>query len=67
LREQDLGYMDKVIVKGPLALYETLEEQIQVFEDKITAMGMEDPQVKFLMTMPGIGYFAASMLVARAT
>jgi hypothetical protein len=35
LREQDLGYMDKVIVKGQLALYEILEEQIQVLEDKI--------------------------------
>jgi hypothetical protein len=28
-------------------------------------MGMKDPQVKLLMTMPGIGYFAASMLVAE--
>jgi len=26
---------------------------------------MKDPQVKLLMTMPGIGYFAASMLVAE--
>ncbi len=65
LREQDLGFMDNAVVKGQLALYETLEEQIQIFEDKIAAMGMEDPQVKLLMTMPGIGYFAASMLVAE--
>ena len=65
LREQDLGFMDNAVVKGQLALYETLEEQIQVLEDKIAAMGMEDPQVKLLMTMPGIGYFAASMLVAE--
>jgi len=65
LKEQDLGDMDNAVVKGQLALLETLDEQIQVLEDKIAAMGMEDPQVKLLMTMPGIGYFAASMLVAE--
>ena len=57
--------MDNAIVKGQLALLETLDEQIRVLEDKIAAMGMEDPQVKLLMTMPGIGYFAASMLLAE--
>jgi len=65
LRKQDLGFMDEALVKGQLALLETLDEQIQVLEDKIAVMGMEDPQVKLLMTMPGIGYFTASMLVAE--
>ena len=65
LREQDLGFMDNAVVKGQLALLETLDEQTQILEDKIAAMGMEDPQVKLLMTMPGIGYFTASMLVAE--
>jgi len=65
LKEQDLGFMDNAVVKGQLAIFETLDEQIQVLEDKIAAMGMEDPQVKLLMTMPGIGYFTASMLVAE--
>ena len=65
LREQDLGFIDNAIVKGQLALLETLDEQIHVLEDKIAAMGMEDPQVKLLMTMPGIGYFTASMLLAE--
>ena len=65
LREQDLGFMDNAIVKGQLAVFDALNEQIQILEDKIAAMGMDDPQVKLLMTMPGIGYFAASMLVAE--
>ncbi|GAI17638.1 unnamed protein product, partial [marine sediment metagenome] len=65
LREQDLGFMDNAVVKGQLALLDTLDEQIQVLEDKIAVMGIEDPQVKLLMTMPGIGYFSASMLVAE--
>ena len=65
LRKQDLGFMDDAVVKGRLALLETLDEQIQVLEDKIAVMGVEDPQVKLLMTMPGIGFFTASMLVAE--
>ena len=65
LREQDLGFMDETIVKGQLALLDTLNEQTLILEDKIAAMGMEDPRVSLLMTMPGIGYFAASMLVAE--
>ena len=65
LRERDIGFMDGAIVKGELALLETFDEQIRLFEDKIAAMAVEDPQVKLLMTMPGIGYFTASLLVAE--
>ena len=65
MRKQDLGFMDEAIVKGQLALLETLDEQIRVLEDMIAAMGMEDPQVRLLMSMPGIGCFTASMLVAE--
>jgi len=65
LREQDLGFMDNAIVKGQLAILETFNEQIRVMEDKIAALAVDDPQVKLLMTMPGIGYFTASMLVAE--
>ena len=65
LRTQDLGFMDEAIVDGQLALLETLDEQIRVLEDKIAAIAVEDPQVRLLMTMPGIGYFAASMLLAE--
>jgi len=57
--------MDDAIIKGQLAIYETLEEQIRLIENKIAAMAVEDPQVKLLMTMPGIGYFTASLLVAE--
>jgi len=65
LREQDLGFIDNAIVKGQLALLDTLKEQISVMENKIAALAVEDPQVKLLMTMPGIGYFTASLLVAE--
>jgi transposase len=65
LREQDLGFMDNAIIKGQLAILETFNEQILVMEDKIAAIAVDDPQVKLLMTMPGIGYFTASLLVAE--
>ncbi len=65
LREQDLGFMDNAIIKGQLAILETFNEQIRVMEDKIAAVAVDDPQVKLLMTMPGIGYFTASLLVAE--
>jgi transposase len=65
LRGQDLGFMDDAIVEGQLSLLETLDEQIRVVEDKIAAMAAEDPRVRLLMTMPGIGYFTASLLVAE--
>jgi len=65
LREQDLGFMDNAIIKSQLALLETFNEQIRVMEDKIAALAVDDPQVKLLMTMPGIGYFTASLLVAE--
>jgi len=57
--------MDEAIVDGQLALLETLDEQIRVLEDKIAAIAVEDPQVRLLMTMPGIGFFTASLLVAE--
>jgi len=65
LREQDLGFMDNAIIKGQLAILETFNEQIRVMEDKIAAIAVDDSQVKLLMTMPGIGYFTASLLVAE--
>ena len=65
LREQDLGFMDNAIIKGQLAILEAFNEQIRVMEDKIAAVAVDDPQVKLLMTMPGIGYFTASLLVAE--
>ena len=65
LREQDLGFMDNAIIKSQLAILETLEEQVRLMEDKIAAIAVDDPQVRLLMTMPGIGFFTASLLVAE--
>jgi len=65
LREQDLGFMDNAIIKSQLAILETLEEQVRLIEDKIAAIAVDDPQVRLLMTIPGIGYFTASLLVAE--
>lgn len=40
-------------------------EQVRFIEQKLAALAMEEPQVRLLMTMPGIGYFTAMLSRAR--
>jgi transposase len=65
LREQSLGFMDDAILRSDLALLETVEEQVRVIEEKIAALAVEDPRVRLLMTMTGVGYFTAMLLLAE--
>jgi transposase len=65
LRGLDLGFMDDAVLKSDLALLETLDGQIALMEAKIAAVAVNDERVKLLMTMPGLSYFAASLLVAE--
>lgn len=60
-----LGFTDDAVLRSDLALLEALDEQIGVMESKIAAVAVNDERVKLLMTMPGLGYFAASLLVAE--
>ena len=46
-------------------MLEVLDGQIAYMEAKIAAVAVNDERAKLLMTMPGLGYFAASMLVAE--
>jgi transposase len=65
LQGLDLGFMDDAVLKSDLALLETLDGQIALMEAKIAAVAVDDERVKLLMTMPGLSYFAASLLVAE--
>jgi len=44
---------------------EALDVQISLVEAKIAAIAVDDERVKLLMTMPGLDYFSASLLVAE--
>jgi len=65
LQGLNLGFMDDAVLKSDLALLETLDGQIALMEAKIAAVAVDDERVKLLMTMPGLSYFAASLLVAE--
>ena len=65
LREQSLGFMDDAILRSDLAILESVDEQVRDIEEKIAALAVEDPQVRLLMTMTGVGYFSAMLLLAE--
>ena len=65
LREQDLGFMDDVILRSALAILEAVDKQVGLMEEKIAALAVEDPRVRLLMTMTGVGYFTAMLLLAE--
>jgi transposase len=63
LRGLSLGFMDDVILRSDLALLETVDEQVTRVEEKIAVLGVEDRRVRLLMTMTGIGYFTAMLIL----
>jgi transposase len=65
LREQSLSFMDDAILRSDLAMLESVDEQITLIEEKIAALAVENPQVRLLMTMTGVGYFGAMLLLAE--
>ena len=65
LKEQSLSTTDDAILLSDLALLEILNEQIQLIEEKIAALAVEDQQVRLLMTMTGVGYFTAMLILTE--
>jgi len=65
LRGLSLGFMDDAILRSDLALLEALDGQVDVMEDKIAAVAAEDRRVRLLMTMTGVGYFTALLVLSE--
>lgn len=65
LRVQSLGFMDDAILRGNLDLLEALEEQARVIDMNIVGLAVEDFRVGLLMTMTGVGYCSAMLLLAE--
>ena len=57
--------MDDAILRSDLALLETVDEQVEVIEGKITALAAEERRVRLLMTMTGVGYFTAMLVLSE--
>jgi transposase len=65
LRGLSLGFMDETILRSDIAILETLNEQIVCIEEKIAAIAVEDRRVRLLMTMTGVGYFTAMLVLSE--
>ena len=65
LKELSLGFMDDAILRSDLAILETVDAQIMLIEEKIAALAVEDRRVRLLMTMTGVGYFTAMLVVSE--
>jgi transposase len=65
LRSLKLGFTDDAVFGSDQALLGALDEQIGFVDAKIASVAVNDERVKLLMTMPGLDYFAASLLVAE--
>jgi len=65
LKEQSLGLIDDAILRSDLSLLEALNEQVEFLEEKIAALAVEDQQVRLLMTMTGVGYFTAMLILTE--
>jgi len=57
--------MDDAILRGDLALLEVLDEQIGYVEEKLAALSVDDARIRLLMTMTGIDYFVAMLVLAE--
>jgi len=65
LHEQSLDFMDDAILRSDLVILEAVDAQIGRIEGRIAVLAVEDPRVRLLMTMTGIGYFSAMLLLAE--
>jgi len=62
---QSLGFMDDAILRSDLALLGVLDEQIGYVEEKLASLAVDDARVRLLMTMTGVDYFAAMLILAE--
>ncbi|MFH2111225.1 MAG: IS110 family transposase [Candidatus Bathyarchaeota archaeon] len=65
MKDLSLGFMDDAILRSDLALLGVLDEQIGFVEEKLAALAVDDPRVRLLMTMTGVDYFAAMLVLAE--
>jgi transposase len=65
LRGLSLGFMDDARLGSDLALLETLDREVMRVEEKIASLAVEDRRVRLLMTMTGVGYFTAMLILSE--
>lgn len=59
LRNLQLEPIDKTILNSDLQILETLDGQVEKINLEIASIAVDQENVKLLMTLPGIDYYAA--------
>ena len=57
--------MVRARLRSDLVLLETVDGQVELIEGKIAALAAEDRRVRLLMTMTGVGYFTAMLVLSE--
>ena len=65
LRNLNVPATDNQILKSNLQILETLNEQIRTADIQIAKDAVNEEQAKLLMTMPGVDYYAAMILLSE--
>jgi transposase len=65
LRSVDLPTIDKQILQSNLQILETLTTEIRNADIQIAKDAVNEEQAKLLMTMPGVDYYAAMILLSE--
>ena len=65
LRSLDLPATDDHVLKSDLQILEALNEQIRSADIEIAKDAVNEEQAKLLMTMPGVDYYAAMILISE--
>jgi transposase len=65
LKEATLPDQERKLLNQELELLEDLDERIKSSNQWITQLGKDDPRVKLLMTIPGIGKFFALLIATE--
>jgi transposase len=65
LRGLSLNFMDDAILRSDLAVLEAVDMQVEVIEEKIAVIAAEERQARLLMTMTGVGYFTAMLILSE--
>ena len=62
---ENLKELDDYRINGYLRIIESLNDEINAVSKKILLLAQEDEMAKLLMTVPGIGYYLALLIVSE--
>lgn len=65
LRSRNILQHDRLILDGNLRILEAVNEQIKAVDIQIAKEAVNEDQVKLLMTMPGVDYYSAMIILSE--